>query len=162
MSELDLGRPPFVLPPAIGWLVARLPKWPPSSALATALNLALGPIIEVEPLQPLVGKRLELRVTDAGLHLRMRFTGRAFVPLLDAQGADVRISASAYDFLLLACRKADPDSLFFSRRLLIEGDTELGLLIKNTLDAVDLPALWRMRPGARVPRGPHDAVPRRL
>jgi hypothetical protein len=31
----------------------------------------------------------------------------------------------------------DPDTLFFSRRLAMEGDTELGLLIKNTLDAID-------------------------
>lgn len=150
MSDLDWEPSPFALPRAIGWLVARLPKWPPSAALAAAVNLALGPIIKIEPLQPLTGKRLELRVTDAGLCLRLRFTGRAFVPVWDAQGADVRISASAYDFLQLAWRKADPDSLFFNRRLLIEGDTELGLLVKNTLDAVDLPALWRLRSGGRV------------
>jgi predicted lipid carrier protein YhbT len=31
----------------------------------------------------------------------------------------------------------DPDTLFFSRRLTIEGDTELGLLLKNRLDALE-------------------------
>ena len=33
------------------------------------------------------------------------------------------------------------DTLFFSRRLSMEGDTELGLLVKNTLDAIELPVL---------------------
>jgi len=52
---------------------------------------------------------------------------------------DLIISASACDFLMLALRKEDPDTLFFSRRLCMEGDTELGLLVKNTLDALELP-----------------------
>jgi predicted lipid carrier protein YhbT len=64
--------------------------------------------------------------------------------------ADLAIGAAAHDFLLLARRQEDPDTLFFSRRLALEGDTELGLLVKNTLDALDasafdLGALWRPR-----------------
>jgi len=139
------------LPPAVTWLAARLPQFPPSAALATALSVALGRLIEEEPLQPLKGKRIELRVTDAGLRLRLTFTGRVFVPIWNARSCDVQISATAYDYLLLARRKVDPDSLFFSRRLVIEGDTELGLLIKNTLDAVDLSDFWKVLPGSRMP-----------
>ena len=58
------------------------------------------------------------------------------------------IAASAHDFLLLAQRKEDPDTLFFSRRLVMEGDTELGLLVKNTIDAIDFPMfdLGRLSP----------------
>jgi predicted lipid carrier protein YhbT len=41
--------------------------------------------------------------------------------------------------MLLARRQEDPDTLFFSRRLSMEGDTELGLLVKNTLDAIEAP-----------------------
>jgi predicted lipid carrier protein YhbT len=51
------------------------------------------------------------------------------------------MSARARDFLALLLREEDPDTLFFSRRLLMEGDTELGLLVKNTLDGIDLPRL---------------------
>ena len=151
MDDPDFGPSPFRLPPVVGWLSSRLPQWPPSAALSAALSLALGRILEAQRLFPLKGKRIELRVADAGLRLRFTFTGRAFVPVLDSRGADVQIAASAYDFLLLAARKADPDSLFFDRRLVIEGDTELGLLIKNTLDALDVPALWRARSGSRLP-----------
>jgi len=34
-------------------------------------------------------------------------------------------------------REEDPDTLFFNRKLVIEGDTELGLIVKNLLDSID-------------------------
>ena len=37
------------------------------------------------------------------------------------------------------------DTLFFSRRLSMEGDTELGLIVKNTLDALEFPVLAPQR-----------------
>ena len=40
-------------------------------------------------------------------------------------------------------------TLFFNRRLISEGDTELGLVVKNALDALDLPAF---DPAAWSPR----------
>jgi len=54
---------------------------------------------------------------------------------------DVSFSASGDDLLLIAGRKQDPDTLFFQRRLKIEGDTELGLELKNLIDAIDLDLL---------------------
>ena len=50
---------------------------------------------------------------------------------------DVCISGELQDFTLLATRQADPDTLFFQRRIRVEGDTELGLGIKNTMDSMD-------------------------
>lgn len=44
--------------------------------------------------------------------------------------ADVSFSGEANDLILIAARKQDPDTLFFQRRLQIEGDTELGLYVK--------------------------------
>ena len=51
---------------------------------------------------------------------------------------DVSFSANGDDLLLIAGRKEDPDTLFFQRRLKIEGDTELGLEVKNLIDAIEL------------------------
>ncbi|MDH3563668.1 MAG: SCP2 sterol-binding domain-containing protein [Gammaproteobacteria bacterium] len=51
--------------------------------------------------------------------------------------ADVRIIGNLEDFWQLATRREDPDTLFFNRRLCIEGDTETGVHIKNLLDALD-------------------------
>lgn len=59
-------------------------------------------------------------------------------------GAETTFCGNSREFLLLASRREDPDTLFFQRRLSIEGDTEVGLQVKNLIDAVDmdeLPAL---------------------
>ncbi|MCG9689952.1 SCP2 sterol-binding domain-containing protein, partial [Vibrio tubiashii] len=54
---------------------------------------------------------------------------------------DVLFSGNLNDLVLIAGRKEDPDTLFFQRRLTIEGDTELGLEVKNLMDSVDLESL---------------------
>ncbi|MGU3845410.1 ubiquinone anaerobic biosynthesis accessory factor UbiT, partial [Vibrio diabolicus] len=53
----------------------------------------------------------------------------------------VSFSCNINDLVLIAGRKEDPDTLFFQRRLSIEGDTELGLEVKNLMDSVDLEQL---------------------
>lgn len=50
---------------------------------------------------------------------------------------EVTISGNWREFLLLASRQEDPDTLFFRRRLHIDGDTELGLAVKNMIDSLD-------------------------
>lgn len=135
-----LRLPDFTLPPAFARLGAALPQLPPALLLVQALELGLRRQLPQELLDALRGKRLCLRVSDAGLNLRFTLGEDGFETLYDGKtAADLTISARARDFLALALRAEDPDALFFSRRLLMEGDTELGLLIKNTLDAIDLP-----------------------
>jgi predicted lipid carrier protein YhbT len=46
-----------------------------------------------------------------------------------------------YDYLTLISRREDADTLFFQRRLKMEGDTELGLYVKNLLDGLDVESL---------------------
>ena len=95
------------------------------------------------------GRRYAIRVNDLGLTLRFTVTSRGFSPDAFSNGddaPDLTISATARDFLLLLSRREDPDTLFFSRRLLSEGDTELGLTVKNLLDALDPEAVLRRLP----------------
>ncbi len=129
------------IPAPLGALAARLPQWPPTLGLVTALNLALDRLLPRDNLAPLVGRLVSLKVLDAGLTLRFTLTARGFRPVVSSNPADLTISAKASDFLALALRQEDPDTLFFNRRLVMEGDTDLGLLVKNTLDAVELPRL---------------------
>ncbi len=154
--------PNLVVPAPIGRAVARLPQLPPTLLLVTGLNLALGRILPREQLEPLLGKRLRIRVSDAGLSLGFGLTARGFVPTPPHPDPDLVISATARDFLALMLREEDPDTLFFSRRLLMEGDTDLGLLVKNTLDAVELPrlALPRLDPVRLIERLLFRAAPR--
>ncbi|MBI4986704.1 MAG: SCP2 sterol-binding domain-containing protein [Rhodocyclales bacterium] len=136
---MTLKLPDFTLPAPLASLGARLPQLPPSLALITALNLALGRMIPRAPLEPLIGKRFAIRVLDAGLCLRFAYSSRGFRPIFDAAQPDLTISAKSRDFIALLAREEDPDTLFFSRRLLMEGDTDLGLLVKNTLDGIEMP-----------------------
>lgn len=66
---------------------------------------------------------------------------------------DVTLTARTRDYLALALREEDADTLFFSRRLRMEGATHLGLLVKNTLDAVDWSAFRERLERFLPPRG---------
>lgn len=139
----------FVLPDPVGKLLSLLPIYPGSVLFATGLNLALKSNLPSDVQQSLAGKKLRIKVTDARLSFDFRWNGGRFVAGRSEGDPDLTISASAHDFLLLARRQEDPDTLFFSRRLAMEGDTELGLLVKNTLDAIELPVfeLGKLAPG---------------
>ena len=123
------------IPDPLRRLLAWLPQYPASAAFAAALTLWLGETLGADAHPELTGKLIRLHVTDAGVTLTLRVMPRGFAP--GTGNPDLTLAAAAEDFLALALRREDPDTLFFSRRLVMEGDTELGLLVKNTLDALE-------------------------
>lgn len=125
----------LAFPPQLASVVSRLPAAPPSLAFSAVANRLLWPALKALDWQALAGRRYAIRVKDLGLTLRFTVTQRGFAA--DSGTPDLTISASARDFRLLLSRREDPDTLFFSRRLVSEGDTELGLTVKNLLDAID-------------------------
>jgi predicted lipid carrier protein YhbT len=125
------------LPARLAGLVGRLPQWPPSAVLCAGLNLLFLPTLDADTKQRLMGRIVSIQVSDAGLDGRISLTSVGFLPVLLRSAPEVTIRACAWDYYLLARRIEDPDTLFFSRRLTIDGDTELGLLVKNALDAID-------------------------
>lgn len=135
-TDATLPRMPAALPR----LLERLPHLPVSLALSGALNRAAWPELRRLDWQRLRGRRFGVRVRDLGLAAYFAVTESGFAPQV-ASVADVRYTANLEDFLRLALRLEDPDALFFDRRLIIEGDTELGLAAKNLLDAIDLTAV---------------------
>ena len=130
------------LPAIVARVVRRLPQWPPSTVLCAGLNLLFLPTLDADTRQRLTGRIVSIQVSDAGLDGRVRLTSIGFLPVVGS-APEVTIGACAWDYYRLARRIEDPDTLFFSRRLTIDGDTELGLLIKNLLDAID----WSHFPG---------------
>lgn len=92
-----------------------------------ALALRLG---EIE------GKSIAIHIRDAGARIHFRIRNRRLHPAAYTE-ADVTISGNFIDFWQLATRQEDPDTLFFRRRLSIEGETETGVHIKNLLDALE-------------------------
>jgi predicted lipid carrier protein YhbT len=133
------ARPAFVLPPFVRAVISRLPAFPASVAGALTLSLVAPRVVGRDALATLEGSTFRIVVRDAGASVAFRIAPERFVPLRPDHVVDVTFTANAADFLRLATRRADPDTLFFDRRLLIEGDTETGLQLKNMLDAVELP-----------------------
>ncbi|PWC12072.1 SCP2 domain-containing protein [Brenneria roseae subsp. americana] len=88
-------------------------------------------------LEFLEGRWLKIEVRDVGLRWFMTLRDNRLV-VSHQETPDVSFSADANDLILIAARKEDPDTLFFQRRLRIEGDTELGLYVKNLMDAIEL------------------------
>jgi len=102
--------------------------------------------------ETLYGKRFLIRIEDLGLQLKFVCAQGRFRPVFDtADDAtfDVRLSALAVDFFQLTSGMADADTLFFQRKLKIEGDTELGVAVKYWLDASERPA-WLNRLADRL------------
>lgn len=127
------------LPALLTALGQRLPAYPGSLLCVAALNLVVKPHLPDDVRAGLAGRHLRVRVSDAGVAFDFTWRGDSFAALHGSGVADLEIGACARDFVALAKREQDPDTLFFSRRLSMEGDTELGLLVKNTLDALELP-----------------------
>lgn len=140
-----IAIPEVNLPRPVAALFSRLPQWPHSAALAAALNIAVrSGVLPADELGPLEQCLLRVRVLDAGVVATVAWDGRRFAPRGNGDEAALAFSAPASAYLQMLTRQEDPDTLFFHRRLLIEGDTELGLFAKNLLDRVEVPA-WLTR-----------------
>ena len=134
---MNLSLPPLPAPPqALRRLIERLPTQPPSMLLAIALNHALLPKLDAEARAGLTGHCVEVHVIDFGVRFRLALGARGFASAPAGAAVVLRIAAPAEIYWRLAEGTEDADTLFFERRLVMEGDTELGLLLKNTLDAI--------------------------
>lgn len=81
---------------------------------------------------------LRIQINDLGFDWQVSLQQDQLVFAQGTNAAETTFSGNSKEFLLLASRREDPDTLFFQRRLSIEGDTELGLHVKNLIDSVDM------------------------
>ena len=143
-----------VFPGPLVRLIGLLPAYPASLGLVAVANLVAWPGLRDQDWTPVMGRHLCVRVQDLGLRVHFSLGPDGFRAEAGA-GPATTFSATARDLARLALRLEDPDTLFFNRRLRIEGDTDLGLRVKNMLDAVDLDTA-----AAAMPLGLGDLVPR--
>jgi predicted lipid carrier protein YhbT len=130
----------FRLPAFIAALNRRLPQWPHALPICLALDAALKlGLLPEEVRQVCEGRVLCIEIEDAGSVANFTCRNGRFLPLAHTDAADVTFRGPLFAYLQLLTRQEDPDTLFFNRSLSIEGDTELGLAIKNLLDALDWP-----------------------
>ena len=112
----------------------------PDAVHAQVLARAFNHLLRGQPiaarLPELDGKSVCIHIKDALSRIYFRIEQGRLCPAAPGR-TDVRISGTVDDFWRLATRTEDPDTLFFSRRLSIEGDTATGVHVKNLLDALD-------------------------
>ena len=135
--------PKFRLPAFIASLGQKLPQWPHALALVAGLNAALKmKLLPEDELTALEDKLFRVRVLDTGGEASYTYRGGLFRPVFRPEREpDLAFAANLSAYLQLLARQEDPDTLFFNRELEITGDTELGLTVKNMLDAVEWPKL---------------------
>lgn len=137
--------------PALLALPVRLTPGSVSGPLAAqCLSQILKPHLAAGQLNFLENRTVSIDISDLPFQLSLSLqSGRLHH---SQQVADVTICGSLNDFWRLLSEDVDPDTLFFHRRLVIEGDTELGLSLKNCLDSLEFTGLAaRLRRAAGWP-----------
>ncbi|EGA68551.1 hypothetical protein VISI1226_20161 [Vibrio sinaloensis DSM 21326] len=118
-----------------------LPQSVQKKALLEGLKTVFKEALEDGDFEFLEDKWLKVEVKDMQLSWYISYQDEKLVVADQPVQEDVAFSGNLNDLVLIAGRKEDPDTLFFQRRLSIEGDTELGLEVKNLMDSVDLELL---------------------
>jgi predicted lipid carrier protein YhbT/chorismate mutase len=132
---------PSVLRPVLG----RIPPGLHAGLFARLAAHAVQAPLAAGDLGFLEGRALGIEATDLGLRWCFGLRAGRLVALQVPPEAEVR--GTATDLLLLASRQEDADTLFFQRRLVLTGDTALGLEARNTLDRLE----WETLPlGQRI------------
>lgn len=137
LSSSDSHKPPG-LPRILSTPLKLFPDTVHSKIMAGFLNKALIQHINDGDLDFLNDRHICLNIIDTHARYHISLSNDKIIAITPRHACDLFIQAHLYDFLSLAARKEDPDTLVFQRRLIMQGDTELGLELKNFLDGVDL------------------------
>lgn len=116
-----------------------------ATAVVTVLNRIFTSPLRDGELDFLQGRYMRVHVPDMRLTFCITLDSGRLVATRAGNLPDLSISGNLHAFLLLAARREDTDTLFFQRRLRMEGDTELGLEVKNFLDSQDVESVWLAR-----------------
>jgi predicted lipid carrier protein YhbT len=119
-----------------------IPSAAHSKALVMALNKIFATPLRDGELDFLEGQIMLVKVSDANLEFRITLAGDKLKVANNKRPHDLSIEGTVFDFMLLATRREDADTLFFNRRLKLGGSTELGLYVKNFLDALEIEERW--------------------
>lgn len=125
--------------------LAAIPDRVHSKAIVTILNRMFASALREGELDFLQGRTVRVHIRDMQLTFGITLQQGRLAASRTKNMPDLSITGTLHAFLLLAARCEDTDTLFFQRRLRMEGDTELGLEVKNFLDGLDVDSLWLPR-----------------
>ena len=127
-----------VLPSPLSLPLRAIPSFIHNKALVAMLNRIFHQDLEEGELDFLQDKIVHITIEDAGIEYQLSLNENKLIPGDRNQTPDLFLKGTLHDYMLLASRREDTDALFFSRRLHMQGDTELGLYVKNFLDGMDM------------------------
>ncbi len=130
-----------VFPSFLARVIEMVPQKIHSTPIVKILNTILQePRLEGD-LDFLDGQNVSVEVTDLKLRFALSLQAQKLVSCRWKEKDHLNLRGNLYDFLLLANRQEDADTLFFQRRLKMSGDTDLGLEVKNLLDGLELESI---------------------
>ena len=127
-----------VFPAPLSLPLKILPSFVHNKVLVTALNRMFTKELKEGELDFLQEKIIHISIEDAGIEYCFTLDKKKLTAADKNDSPDLILQGTVYNYLLLASRQEDTDTLFFSRRLHMQGDTELGLYVKNFLDGMDM------------------------
>jgi len=127
-----------LFPAPLSWPLKILPSFVHNKAIVATLNRMFSKELKEGELDFLQAKIIHISIEDAGIEYRFTLDNDKLTAADKNRSADLTLQGTIYNYLLLASRQEDTDTLFFSRRLKMQGDTELGLYVKNFLDGLDM------------------------
>ncbi|NQD37890.1 hypothetical protein HPT27_12740 [Permianibacter sp. IMCC34836] len=148
---------------ALPVLTQLLPPLLVQQVVGTVLNRVLAPALAANALAELQGRWLAIDCREFAYPIRISRTPSELSAPIQSTPAqspptllvstrqgptDASIRGDLAAFLSLLRQDCDPDTLFFQRKLVMQGDTELALSVKNFLDTVDRDQLpvWLRKP----------------
>ena len=140
----------FIQPLNLSRVATRMPQRLNQLVVEKLLNGAFAEQLADGDFEFLEDRILQVEILDAGLfiglsYVQNRITCNRFSR--DAGESDVTLSVDTLNAIKLVQQEVDPDTLFFQRKLKINGDTELAHHVKNTIDTLnpELIPQWVMR-----------------
>lgn len=129
------------IPPFMRHANHYVPPWVQTQMLSLGLNRFFQPELAKGELDFMGDKTLAIEVSDYQLLFAITLQHQRLKVCLAPVTQDLLIRANSMDMLAMINNQVDPDTLFFRRRLLMLGDTELGLRCKNLLDSIGIERL---------------------
>lgn len=120
----------------------KITRHTPAPVMKVFLNTAVNHLLQKErttgELDFLKGHTAAVVIKDLDFSFSMTLANNRLNITTPAQPADATLKSDQASMLAILHGEVDPDTLFFRRKLLITGDTELGLYIKNLIDTINL------------------------
>jgi len=125
------------LPTPLTWPIKWMPTFIQHRLIEQALNYFFKPALQDDSLAFLQNRIIHVDIKDATIGFALRLINNRLQVSAQQISADLSLTTDVYTLLQLISQQEDADGLFFSRRLDSQGDTELGLYVKNFLASLD-------------------------